>query len=149
MLCFIHFCFLLSIFLLKMKSKNLKWLLQIKVCNRLKDKLTSNNILLTAQMLPPYYLTVQNLLLACMFLFFVLSIFNYRYSVMAYLFVMLLRPGEAYELLGSIRFEFLSVIYITILTKLLKWAKCLYHFINVLCLLRYIMINIAKKHASY
>jgi len=66
-------------------------------------------------MLPPLYFPIQHLLLAGMFFLFILSVFNHRYAVLGYLFIMLARPGQVYEFLGSIRFELLSVIYIVVL----------------------------------
>jgi len=96
-------------------------------------------------MLPPYYQELELVILGMIFILLAAGLYKTKYAVIAYLFIMLFRPGELYEVLGQIRFELLSGIYIGTLIlfrgrlKQVSWRthdinKAMFLFIGVVYL---------------
>ena len=67
---------------------------------------------------PPFYSQIQYLIIAAIFLSIIGSIFRTRYAVVGYLLIILFRPGELFQFLGTIRFELFIVIFLVTLILL-------------------------------
>ena len=63
-------------------------------------------------MYPPFYQESQHAILGIIFLMLLISPFDQKYALIAYLIIMIFRPGDLYPSLGAIRFELLTGLYI-------------------------------------
>jgi len=101
-------------------------------------------------MYPPLYQESQHVILGIIFFMLLISIFRQKYALLAYLIIIIFRPGDSYPFLGAIRFEMIVGLYIFALIVVrgkLQIASTEYHKITKAMYLFFFIVFISVAQA--